>query len=173
MEGQRKPERPAECKALPARRCPYYIVRRSRCGFLTLLLSLYSRVSWASRFSSRSGDLRPPFVNVGDLEGPAPGFRGAHAPLRAGFGARPKQAFLPAGIEEKVRNGEALLPAREPRVRSPNENRLRLRVPSRRQGPDKAPRSVALQLTRRIPAPSPGESGQSKLRDREIGHGRA
>src|SRR5207248_6418833 len=72
VEGQRKPERPAECKALPARRCPYYIVRRSRCGFLTLLLSLYSRESWASRFSSRSGDLRPPFVNVGDLEGPAP-----------------------------------------------------------------------------------------------------
>src|SRR5439155_5106938 len=119
VEGQRKPERPAECKALPARRCPYYIVRRSRCGFLTLLLSLYSRVSWASRFSSRSGDLRPPFVNVGDLEGPAPGFRGAHAPLRAGFGARPKQAFLPAGIEEKVRNGEALLPQHASRACAP------------------------------------------------------
>src|SRR5439155_21773173 len=49
VEGQRKPERPAECKALPARHCPYYIVRRSRCGFLTLLLSLYSHVLGSAR----------------------------------------------------------------------------------------------------------------------------
>src|SRR4029077_3292033 len=45
VEGQRKPEGPAECKALPAGLRPYYIMRRSRCGFLTLSLLLYSRLT--------------------------------------------------------------------------------------------------------------------------------
>ena len=185
MEGQRKPERPAECKALPARNCPYYIVRRSRCGFLTLLLSLYSRLSMASCFSrerrttGRNTGLETCVVHrlgslcskerrslTAELEGHAPSCPKIRAPTA------PRPQLLSTAVrrppllesEGRASAGPGTLAAKQ---------LFRQRFLCRQQGPDKVLRTVAPQLTRRIRAPSPGESGRSKLCDREKGLGRA
>src|SRR5206468_11696705 len=181
-EEQRKPKRPPECKALPARNCPYYIVRRSRCGFLTLLLSLYSRVLGGARVP-HVGDGVPPWRTL------LPSFllsRKTVSARRRNQHARRVRYPKYCSDARAHRNVTGRLPATAGNCRlaacAPQNQRSgrfgEPPLPKRRalcpqQGPDKVLRSVALQLTRRIPAPSPGESDRSKLCDREKGLGLA
>jgi hypothetical protein len=182
VQGQRKPERPAECKAVPARNSPCYVVRRSRCGFLTLLLSLYSRVLGSARVP-RVGDGVPPSRAFSFLlsrktvsarrrkSEPDWHYTRDACASRSTAAMRERIRMLPAGCQplraSSLRSQE-LRSGRFGQTPLPKQ-----RFPSRQQGLDKVLRNVVLQLTRRIPAPSPGESGRSKLCGREKGHGRA